>query len=93
MASRSPFPRKPKYTKVQISSVKGHRRGKHHLLVQSVMLELEELPPGMAIKIPLEGTAGVTLADLRSAIHRATTSRKLSVETASDSGNFYIWNR
>ena len=93
MASTSSSSLKAKYATVQISSVKGRRRSKHHLLVESVMLELEELSPGMAIKVPLEGTAGVTLADLRSAIHRATTSRKLAVETASDSGNFYIWKR
>jgi len=35
----------------------------------------------------------VTLADLRSAVHRATVAKKLDVETSSDSENFYIWKR
>jgi hypothetical protein len=80
---------KPNYEQVPTNSVKGHRKGKHHDLVQRVLEDLEFLPDGSAIKIPLKSTDGVTLENLRSAVHRAT--KKLDVETSSDNENLYIW--
>jgi hypothetical protein len=80
-----------KYERVSVASLGKGRRGKHHLLVQGILHELEELPKGSAIKIPLAETEGVSLANLRSAMHRATASRRLRVETSSDEKNFYIW--
>jgi hypothetical protein len=80
---------KPHYEQVPTSTVKGHRRGKHHELIQRILSDLEFLPQGSAIKIPLKSTDGVTLENLRSAVHRAT--KKLNVETSSDSEHFYLW--
>jgi hypothetical protein len=34
---------------------------------------------------------GATLANLRSAVHRASTSKGLGIETLSDEENLYIW--
>jgi hypothetical protein len=82
-----------KYQRVPVSDVKGHRSGKHADLVAGILHDLQTLPPNEAIKIPLAGTDGVILANLRSAIHRATISRKIAVETSSDKDNFYIWKK
>jgi len=79
------------YSRVLIADVKGHRRGKHRGLVQGILDDLESLPSGSAIKIPLLRTKGVSVANLRSALSRATKTRKITVETSSDSENFYIW--
>jgi hypothetical protein len=80
-----------KYERVLVTSLRKGRRGRHHDLVAGILEELEALPKGSAIKIPLAETDGVTLANLRSAMHRATTSRRIRAETSSDEKNFYIW--
>ncbi|HXM22134.1 MAG TPA: hypothetical protein VN948_12815 [Terriglobales bacterium] len=79
------------YDRVVLASLRRNRRGKHHDLIQGVFQDLETLPSGSAIKIPLAEVDGITLANLRSAVHRASTSRGLEIETLSDEDNFYIW--
>jgi hypothetical protein len=79
------------YDRVMLASVRRNRRGKHHELIQGIFQDLETLPVGSAIKLPLSGLDGITLANLRSAVHRASVARNLKVETLSDEENFYIW--
>jgi len=79
------------YERVILANVRRNRRGKHHDLIQSIFQDLETLPVGSAIKLPLAKVDGITLANLRSAVHRASASRGLEVETLSDEANFYIW--
>src|SRR5882672_7389593 len=81
----------PKYERVILADISRGRRGKHHDLVGGIFQDLETLPVGSAIKIPLTEVDGTTLANLRSAVHRASTSRGLGIETLSDEENFYIW--
>jgi hypothetical protein len=79
------------YDRVVLADIRRSRRGKHHDLVGGIFQDLETLPAGSAIKIPLTEVDGTTLANLRSAVHRASTSRGLGIETLSDEENFYIW--
>jgi hypothetical protein len=81
----------PKYERVVLADLHRTRRGKHHDLLGGIFQDLESLPVGSAIKIPLKEVDGTTLANLRSAVHRTSTSRGLGIETLSDEENFYIW--
>src|SRR5882762_1273628 len=80
-----------KYERVILADIRRSRRGKHHDLLVGIFQDLESLPKGSAIKIPLAEVDGNTLANLRSAVHRASASRGLRIETLSDEENFYIW--
>src|SRR6185437_2469066 len=82
-----------KYEQVLVSGVSGRRNGKHHDLIAGILQDLDTLPLDAAIKIPLAGTDGVTLANLRSALHRAIKPDGTIVETSSDSENFYVWKK
>lgn len=79
------------YDRVVLADIRRSRRGKHHDLVGGIFQDLESLPMGSAIKIPLSEVDGTTLANLRSAVHRASASRGLGIETLSDEENFYLW--
>jgi hypothetical protein len=79
------------YDRVVLANLRRSRRGKHHDLLDGVFQDLETLPGGSAIRIPLAELDGITLANLRSAVHRASASRGLEIETLSDEENFYIW--
>jgi hypothetical protein len=79
------------YDRVVLANVRRNRRGKHHDLIQGIFQDLETLPVGSAIKLPLSQLDGITLANLRSAVHRASIAKALGIETLSDEENFYIW--
>lgn len=69
------------------------RRGKHHDLVQGILAELKTASSDSALEIPLADVGGIGLANLRSAVHRASTSEGLAIETLADEKNFYVWKK
>jgi hypothetical protein len=80
-----------KYRRVDLSSLRKGRRGKHYDLVEGILEELKGVQPGSALEIPLADVNGIGLANLRSAVHRASTSAGLDIETLADEKNFYVW--
>jgi hypothetical protein len=80
-----------KYRRVDLSSLRKGRRGKHHDLVEGILDELKGVQAGSALEIPLAEVNGIGLANLRSAVHRASTSAGLDIETLADEKNFYVW--
>jgi hypothetical protein len=82
-----------KYRQVKINGLDKTRRGKHYDLVLGILQQLRTLPPGSAMEIPLADVGGIGLANLRSAVHRASTSHELKIETLADEKNFYVWRK
>ncbi|HST11135.1 MAG TPA: hypothetical protein VLL05_12225 [Terriglobales bacterium] len=82
-----------KYRRVEVTSLNRNRRGKHYDLVEGIIQELRMAPFGSALEIPLADVGGIGLANLRSAVHRASTSADISIETLADEKNFYVWKK
>jgi hypothetical protein len=80
-----------KYRRVELSSLKKGRRGKHHNIVEGILGELKGVQPGSALEIPLADVNEIGLANLRSAVHRESHSAGLSIQTLADEKNFYVW--
>jgi hypothetical protein len=81
-----------KYRQVALSSLRKSRRGKHHDLVKGILEELETVPAGSALEIPLDGAA-IGLANLRSAVHRGASANGIEIETLADEKNFYVFKK
>jgi hypothetical protein len=81
---------KPEIERVQLSSLKPRRRGKHHSLMEQILKELIGLSGDIAVKVPL---GDYSAKDLRSAVFRAAASRNLQISSSSDAVNLYVWNR
>jgi hypothetical protein len=67
------------------------RNGKHKLIVSKILSDLDQLPRGSAIKIPLAGLADGK-ANVRSALNRATRKGGRNIATATDATFLYVWN-
>jgi hypothetical protein len=91
--SKASPPTDLRYRRVRVDALNRGRRGKHHDLVVGILQELGALSSGSAMKIPLADVGGIGLANLRSAVHRASASRGLQIETLADEKNFYVWKK
>jgi hypothetical protein len=81
-----------RYRRVDVTDLDRGRRGKHHDLVKGILDELRTAPLGAALEIPLS-EVGVGLANLRSAVHRASAGSGITIETLADDRNFYVWRK
>jgi hypothetical protein len=94
MAQKSKSKRQPgRYRRVRVDQLNRGRKGKHHQLIQRILEQLTGLEGGAALEIPLADVGGVELANLRSAVHRASLSAGLLIETLSDQDHFYLWKK
>jgi hypothetical protein len=81
----------PNFGRTPISGLKKSRKGKHHGLLLRIMEDLQKSQSGLAVTIPLTGIGNVSVLNLRSAIVRAASKKKIRIETSSDDENFYVW--
>jgi hypothetical protein len=67
------------------------RNGKHKQIVTQILSDLDQLPPGVALKVPL-AELDESKENVRSALNRAIHKGNRSVATASDTDFLYVWN-
>lgn len=68
------------------------RNGKHKEIVTKILSDLNQVKPGVALKVPLADLAE-SKERVRSALNRATHKRGgQTVATASDEEFLYVWN-
>ena len=67
------------------------RNGKHKAIVTKILSDLDQIPDGIALKVPLEQLEE-SKENVRSALNRATRKRGHHVATASDDTFLYVWN-
>jgi len=67
------------------------RNGKHKQVVTRILSDLDQIPQGTALKVPLTNLEE-SKEKVRSALNRAIHKSGRQVATASDSDFLYIWN-
>jgi hypothetical protein len=67
------------------------RNGKHKQIVTKILADLDQLPEGVALKVPL-AQLEESKENVRSALNRAVHKGSRSVATASDTDFLYVWN-
>lgn len=85
-------PASSKYRQVKLSALRKGRRGKHHDLVQGILNELQRVPAGSALQVPLDGVV-IGLANVRSAVHRGAAAKGVEIETLADEKHFYVFKK
>jgi hypothetical protein len=72
------------------SEVPKGREGKHKKLITQLLREIEALPSGAALKVPLAALLDPK-ENIRSALSRAAAQQKLHIATSSDSEALFVW--
>jgi hypothetical protein len=67
------------------------RNGKHKQVITKLLSDLDQLPEGAALKVPLAELAE-SKEKVRSALNRAVHKSRRNVATASDADFLYVWN-
>jgi hypothetical protein len=67
------------------------RNGKHKQVITEILSDLDQLPAGVALKVPL-AELKESKENVRSALNRAIHKSGRNVATASDANFLYVWN-
>ena len=79
------------FTSMAQTDVPQGRNGKHKEIVTKILSDLDQVKPGVALKVPLAELAE-SKENVRSALNRASHKRGQAVATASDEEFLYVWN-
>lgn len=83
--------KKPNFKTMQEVDVPHSRNGKHKKITTMILDDLDHLPEGEAIKVPL-ASLDDSKENVRSALNRATRKGERNVSTATDGEFLYVWN-
>lgn len=79
------------FTSMPTVDVPHGRNGKHKAIVTRILSDLDQLKPGVAIRVPL-ASLNDSKENVRSAVNRASRKAGRTVATASDDTYLYLWN-
>ena len=79
------------FSTMQQVDVPQGRNGKHKQIVTKILTDLDQLPIGAALKVPL-AELSESKENVRSALNRAIHKGSRNVATASDADFLYVWN-
>jgi hypothetical protein len=79
------------FSTMQQADVPQGRNGKHKQIVTKILADLDQLPQGAALRVPLAELAE-SKENVRSALNRAIHKGGRNVATASDADFLYVWN-
>ncbi len=67
------------------------RDGKHKVIIEQLLSDLNRLEEGNALKVPLSALPD-SKENIRSALSRATRQRGVDIATSSDEEFLYVWS-
>lgn len=79
-----------KFESVLQTNVPKGRDGKHKEIITQLLSDIAKLAPGSALKIPLDQLPD-TKQNVRSALSRAASQKKIGLATSSDNEFLYVW--
>lgn len=77
-------------TMAQVDVPQG-RNGKHKEIISKILSDLDQMPKGMAMKVPLAELVE-SKEKVRAALNRAIHKSRRKAATASDETFLYVWN-
>lgn len=81
----------PHFKTMELADVPRSRNGKHKVIVDTILCDLDQLGETAAFKVPL-AELGNTKENVRSALNRAIRKGNRNVATATDENFLYVWN-
>lgn len=78
------------FKSVEQQDVPKGRDGKHKKIITELLSDIDQLPVGRALRIPLSALPD-SKENIRSALNRATRRRGLEISTSSDAQHLYVW--
>jgi hypothetical protein len=79
-----------KFESIRQTDVPKGRDGKHRVIIERLLSDLNQLEEGDALKIPLSELPD-TKENIRSALSRATRLKGIDTATSSDEDFLYVW--